>query len=225
MGVKRNLTSGPRLDTAHLTRVPLGDGRIFAKRSIPAKRDWAVTIGLDCSGSTGYNTSSVIKNGGYAMAELLSSLGIPFSMYGHTGRYTGDYGSHGRRLTLELFHVKKFEEPWDNAAKQRCLQLRGSQANLDGHSLEFYRRDLQSRRSTDKLIMYFTDGEMPAENYDEELRLLQKNIKVCSARNIKLVGVGVGTEAPRKHGLDTIRYDSIKDLPKLITELGKRLAE
>lgn len=224
MGVKRNLKSGPRLDTAHLVRVPLGDPRIYSKRMLPKKRDWAVTIGLDCSGSTGYDVSSIIKNGGYAMAELLSSLGIPFSMYGHTGRYYSPPGGSSK-LALELYHVKNFEDPWNDAAKQRCLQLRGSQANLDGHTLEFYRRDIQARRATDKLIMYFTDGEMPAENYEEELRLLQKNIKVCQHRRIKLVGVGVGTDSPKKHGLDTIRYDSIKDLPKLISELGKRLSE
>lgn len=220
MGVARNLKQGPRLDTAHLYRLKTGDPRLFAKRSIPKKRSWAVTIGLDCSGSTGYDVSSIIKNGGYAMAELLTRLGIPFSVYGHSGSYTAGYGSG---LQLDMFHVKRFDEPWDAAAKDRCLKLHGCMANLDGHTLEFYRRDIEARRETDKLIMYFTDGEMPMENYNEELQFLKKNIVRCQQKGIHLVGVGVGTDSPKGHGLDTIRYDNIRQLPNLIRELGKRL--
>lgn len=220
MGVSRNLKQGPRLDTAHLYRLKTGDPRLFAKRSIPKKRSWAVTIGLDCSGSTGYDVSSVIKNGGYAMAELLTRLGIPFSVYGHSGSYSGGYGGP---MTLDMFHVKRFEEQWDQAAKDRCLGLHGVMANLDGHTLEFYRRDIEARRETDKLIMYFTDGQMPMENYDEELAFLQRNIVRCQQKGINLVGVGVGTDSPKAHGLDTIRYDNIRQLPNLIRELGKRL--
>lgn len=220
MGVQRNLKAGPRLDTAHLYRLKTGDPRLFAKRALPTKRSWAVTIGLDMSGSTGHGVSSVIKNGGYAMAELLTRLGIPFSVYGHSGSYSSGYGSP---MQLDMFHVKRFEEQWDQAAKDRCLKLRGALANLDGHTLEFYRRDIETRHEKDKLIMYFTDGEMPCENYAEELAFLQKNILRCQERKIHLVGVGVGTDSPKAHGLDTIRYDSIKMLPDLIKALGERL--
>lgn len=220
VGMQRNMKSGPKLDGAHLYRVALDDPRLFARRSVPKKRSWAVTIGMDMSGSTGYGISSVIKNGGYAMAELLTRLGIPFSMYGHSGNYTTD----GRSLRLDMFHVKTFDDQWNAASKDRCLSLTSAHANLDGHTLEFYRRSIQERRETDKLIIYFTDGAMPAENYDEELTFLQRNIVKCQRQKIRLLGVGVGTDSPKRHGLDTVRYDSIKDLPNLIKELGKRLA-
>lgn len=220
VGMQRNMKSGPKLDSAHLYRVALQDPRLFAKRSVPKKRSWAVTIGMDMSGSTGRDVSSVIKNGGYAMAELLTRLGIPFSMYGHSG----DFGSGGGVFRLDMFHVKNFDEQWNSDSKDRCLALSAFRSNLDGHTLEYYRRTIEARREADKLIIYFTDGQMPAENYDEELRFLQKNIVKCQQQKIRLLGVGVGTDEPKKHGLDTVRYDSIQDLPNLIKELGKRLA-
>lgn len=221
VGMQRSLKAGPKLDGAHLYRTVLDDPRVFARRNVPKKQSWAVTIGMDMSGSTGYDVSSVIKNAGYAMAELLRRLGIPFSMYGHSGSYIRQGGSY--TFGLDMFHVKNFDEQWNEDAKDRCLALAGADANLDGHSLEFYRRSIEGRRETSKLIIYYTDGQMPAANYDEELTLLQKNIVVCQRKGIHLLGVGVGTDSPKAHGLDTVRYDSIRDLPNLITELGKRL--
>lgn len=218
VGIQRSLKSGPRLDSAHLYRVALDDPRVFARRSLPRKRDWHVTIGLDCSGSTSGDRIETIKTGGFAMGELLSRLGIPFAMYGHSG----DYMRSGK-YELTMFHVKNPGDSWDSQAKARCLNLRHHQANLDGHTLEFYRRVSMSERATDRLIMYFTDGAMPAENPAEELQVLQRNIKLCQQQKVRLVAVAVKNEDPKRYGLDTIRYDGLRDLPRLIDELGKRL--
>jgi hypothetical protein len=37
------------------------------------------------------------------------------------------------------------------------------------------------------------------------------------------VGVGINTDSPKEHGLDTIRVNSIHDVPMFVKELGKRL--
>jgi len=182
-----------------------------------------VVIGLDMSGSTAGGIDEVIRAGGFAMAELLSRLGIPFAMYGHSGSRDNPY-SYDDKWDLELIHVKNPNEVWDDDAKVRCMSLHGHQCNLDGHTLEFYRRVIQTEHATDKLIMYFTDGAMPYENFDEELAILQKNIQICQRKSIKLVGVGVGNNDPLKYGLDMIRYDRLGDLPKLVDGLAKRLA-
>lgn len=213
IGIQRNLQRGPRLDTAHLHRVSLDDARIFAARNVPKRRDWYVSLALDMSGSTLGYWDDVIKKAGYAIGELLSRLGIRFSIYGHTGNGAG----------LLMIPVKTPDEAWNDVARRKCVALRGMSSNLDGHTLEFHRKLVERERATDKLIMYFTDGAMPAANYDEELRLLKGNIQRCREKGIKLVGVGCGNDDPRRHGLDTILYNSIGDLPFLVSELAKRL--
>lgn len=213
VGMETGLKVGPRLSPKHLYTAMTDDPRIHARKHLPVKQDWSVLIGLDVSGSTRGTTCDAIKKGGYAMAELLSMLGIPFALYAHTGS----------QHELVIISVKEFGEPWNDLTKKRCVGLNSYLANLDGHTLEFYRKTIARERSTDKLLMYFTDGAMPLENYTEELRILKANIAMCAAQKIRLVGVGVGNDDPLKYGLDMIRYDTLRDLPKLVSGLAERL--
>jgi hypothetical protein len=89
--------------------------------------------------------------------------------------------------------------------------------------MEFYRKVAQVRPETDKIILYYTDGAMPLSNFDEELAILQREIKMCQRLGIAIVGVGIRNDDPKAHGLDTIRLDAIEDVPKVVTELRKRL--
>ena len=42
---------------------------------------------------------------------------------------------------------------------------------------------------------------------------------------VAIVGVGIQTDSPRRHGLDTIQLDSVEDVPKVIKELESRLTK
>ena len=216
IGIERSLKRGPRLDTAHLYRLLTDDDRLHAKRSIPKKRDWAVVVGLDLSGSTMGGRNAIIRAGGIAVGDMLSSLGIKFTVLGHSGTPT----------TVTMKVGKEFHEPWNQDARSRVDAMGADAANYDGHSVEVYRRLVEAQPATDKLILYFTDGAMPCENYGEELEILQKNILMCRRSKINLVGVGVLNTEPRDHGLDTIRFDGFTGqygLAQLVEELGKRL--
>lgn len=212
VGIETGLRHGPRLSTKHLFTSALDDPTIFGRKHLPVAKSWAVCIGLDVSGSTAGGKIDTIKRGGYAMAELLNQCGIAFSVFAHSG-VSG----------VVIVNVKNFDEPWGDTQRKRCMGLQPFAANLDGHTMEFYRKQVERQRTTDKLIMYFTDGRMPLENFEEELQILQREIILCKQLNIKLVGVGVGTDSPRKHGLDTVRYDSLKMLPDLVNALAERL--
>lgn len=211
-----NLKRGKQFDPRTMgRRIPVDDPRIMRKRTRPGKKDHSVLIGLDVSGSTANGLDRHIVAMGAAQAELCEATGVEFAIYAHTGM--GSY--------LEIYIVKTWNEPWGPVQKKRLAMLRGSTANLDGHTMEYYRKAIERRPTTDKLIMYFTDGEMPAENYDEELWILQREIGICKKVGIRLVGVGVGTDSPKEHGLDTIRCDRMDDIPGMIQELEKRLVK
>ena len=216
----RNLKSG-RINTRVLgNRVATGDERLFQTKTKPAKRDYYVHLELDVSGSTATpGVLETIKESSYAMAELLARLGVKFSIYAHTGTGSSTPGMS----EVELYEVKAADEPWSAETKTRLESLTPSDGNLDGHTLEFCRKMVQKQKATDKIIMYYTDGAMPAMNYGEELEILQREIKHCRANRITLVGVGIRTDSPREHGLDTIQLDSVEDVPLVVTELEKRL--
>ena len=97
-------------------------------------------------------------------------------MYAHSGSYN----------KLDIFEIKAPKERWGNAAREALADLKPYSANLDGHTLEYYRKIVQARTETDRLLLYYTDGAMPAANYDEELEILQREIKLCEQMGIHL---------------------------------------
>lgn len=206
-------------------RAPFNDERLFSRKIIPGKRDYFVLVGLDISGSTAGVNLRLIKKAAFAQAALLNRLGVTFAIYAHTGNYHSFAGGRTQGLDLDIYIVKEANEPWSTEVKNRLIALRESAANLDGHTLEYYRKVCDRRPETDKVILYFSDGKMPAENYDEELEILQREIKICRAKKYTLLGVGIRTDSPARHGLDTVEINSVGDLHLVVDQLGKHLAK
>jgi hypothetical protein len=215
----RNLRTG-KINTRVLgRRAPVADDRLFQKRRVPSEKSYFVLIGLDLSGSTSGSISTMIKTAGYNQAELLSAAGIPFAMYGHTGSNSGHSGAYN----LDIFVIKEPSDRWDDAAKAKLNAVTSSSANLDGHTLEVYRKVIERQRADRKIIMYYTDGAMPCENYADELKVLVREIEYCKRHSIEVVGVGVRNDDPTKYGLETVRIDSSDELTKVLDELERKI--
>jgi hypothetical protein len=214
----RNLRRG-RVDSSRLASVRAGNDKVFMRRSLPNGRDYAVVMGLDVSGSTSSGAIWTTRLMGRAFGRVFDRINVGFELFAHTGK-------HGTRTyvpNLEIFEIKNADEKWGPVHESRMDKLGVGQMNLDGHTLEFYRKRVEASRADQKIILYVTDGCMPAENYDEELYVLQREIKTCQRLGIHIVGIGVGNDDPKKHGLDTVRIDSQEDLPRLVNEIEKRL--
>lgn len=233
-----------KVTAKHLYKVSMGDDRVFSRTRQPGKRDYFVVVSLDISGSTGSALAytrdkknrmlriDLIKQAALAQAELLHRTGVKFAVYAHTGLNHEPLVSGGRpaaggssTMDVDIFVIKDVKDAWDNAARDRLRALTPAAYNLDGHVMEFLRKTAERSTATDRLILYYTDGSMPLENREEELPILQREIKTCRQKGITLVGVGVGCDDPVKHGLDTVRIDGIEDLPKLVGELESRLTK
>lgn len=216
---ERHLRHGKVDGRALARRAPFDDDRMFKRNRHPGRRDHFVLVGIDCSYSTAAATDGfacrldLMKASVFAMAELLHRLGVTFSVAAHSG------SEH----YVEIFEIKAPTDRWGRKERQALSQLQPYNANLDGHTLEYYRKVAAARTETDRSILYYTDGAMPAANFKEELFVLQREIATCQRTGIHLVGVGVETDSPKAHGLDTIRLDTVEDIPHLVTELKKRL--
>src|SRR5690606_8084761 len=124
---------------------------------------------------------------------------------------------------LDMYEIKKFEDPWNKTTQEPFDRLGPDAENLDGHSLEFYRKVIERHPATDKIILYYSDGKMPAANHDEELTVLQREIKYCKMKQITLLGVGIRTDSPRRHGLDTVEVRSDSDVISVVKHLQSAL--
>ena len=214
-------------------RVPVSDDRIFAQKERPKRRDFFVVIGMDNSGSTqGYGSCTILNTLKAAcryQAELLNSLGIPFAFYVHNGWISGQVRSvnlpydDSKNFSLDIGVIKSPTDPWTDACRSRLDRVLPGACNLDGHAIEYYRKVIESQVATDTILMYYTDGEMPSMNYDEELEVLQREISTLKRMGTTTVGVGVGTDSPKNHGLDTIVLNDIEDVPLVVAELEKRI--
>lgn len=216
-----NLKSGRINNKVLGRRAWSGDDRLFGKKRIPAKKDYAVQIMVDISSSNLGDNLALLKRAVKAQAELLHRAGVEFSVMAHSAsgnRFgTGDYVMH-------LHHIKSFDEPWNDEVQNRWTDIVAVGGNLDGHAMEYARKELLKTTATDKILMYYTDGKMPAANKDEELEVLQRQIKLAKRDGITLMGVGIRTDSPIRHGLDTVEVHDDDDLKKVVEHLGKRLA-
>lgn len=212
-GLRHGHLHGPSLH-----RVPTGDKKVFTRTVQPKRRDYAVTIGLDISGSTSGRVLDGIKLAGACMAELLSRTGVAFQLAAHTGMWV-NYPVLG----VDIHEVKSFDESWGRHQRQALTALNGDGYNLDGHTLEYYRKSVMTQQTTDRLIIYFTDGEMPYMNEEDETVVLKREIEMCRKLGIMLLGVGWRTDSPKAHGLDTVIINSEADIPTLINEIDRRL--
>lgn len=201
------------------------DPRLFAKKTQPGRKNYAVIIGVDLSGSTKGRNLLLEKRAVMAQAEVLDRAGIPFAIIGHTGNYKrASRLDTSRELTLEVYHIKDLNQTWESA-RPALENIAGYGVNLDGHALEYLRKMADQAKATDKIIMYYSDGKMPSTNHDEELEILQREIKTCRDLSHTLLGVGIRTDSPKAHGLSTVQVDTDSDLSKVVAHLGDRLSE
>lgn len=224
IGLTKGLRSG-FVDSGRLAQVAAGKDNVFGRRVFPDERDYFAVIGLDISGSTADpDTFPIIRQLAGAMNNLFSRTGVKFATYAHTGYQHEEWGTSGSSLIdVDIFQIKSPTEPWGTMQKRALADLTWAAQNLDGHTLEFYRKVAEDQRQKVKLVFYLTDGAMPAENRAEEIVVLRKNVLLCRQAGIHLIGLGLGTDSPKEFGMDTIIFESAADLPRVMTEIGLRL--
>lgn len=219
--MERHMRSGKINQRVLGKRAWAGDDRLFQKKRLPGRKSYAVLIGIDISGSTVGVNIALAKRAAMAQAELCARAGIDFAVYAHTAN--GDGINWGSNLWLDVYEIKAFDKPWNDTAKEALNKISSDCENLDGHTIEYYRKMIERHPATDKVILYYSDGKMPAANHDEELEILVREIAYCRSHQITLMGVGIRTDSPRRHGLNTVQVDDDSDIPKVVRHLQSAL--
>lgn len=219
-----NLRSGRVNNRVLGSRAWDNDPRLFRKDRLPGKKDYHIVIGMDISGSTKGVNVELEKRAVFAQAEMLNRVGVCFEIWAHTGDYNDPTGKTSG-YNLDMYCIKAANEPWNEKTQERLLRIKACSINLDGHALEFLRKKADASRATDKVILYYSDGKFPAANEQEELEVFLSEMRVCNTKGYTLLGVGIRTDSPRRHGLDTVEVHGDDDLIKVVNHLGKRLKD
>lgn len=195
------------------------DERLFQRKIRAEGIDDELIIAMDLSGSTHPRWNPIIKRTAFAMADVMHSVGVKFSIFGHTT----DAAWSTYNFRQHMYQVKTAQEPWGPVQKKLLAQLPGMEGSLDGHNLEFYRKHLMRSQARRKTLVYYTDGQIPETNTQEEAIIITRELALYKQLGYAILVVCFGTDGPKNYGLDTIKISNADDIVTVIRELESRL--
>ncbi len=154
----------------------------FFERPAVRRRDIAVLLLLDVSGSTGERvhdarTIDIEKDAAVIFGHGLAALGDRFSMCG--------FSSDGRERCNFLFY-KTFDEPWDHDSQARVLAAHPMQNTRMGAALRHAGYRISQVPARQKLIILFSDGQPLDREYDPRTRYAQHDVLMACLENSRL---------------------------------------
>lgn len=199
--------TGREIESRRLSRVFVGDGRIF-KSEVPAKKvSAAITILLDRSGSMDRKLMREASLASLVLADLIDSIpGCASSVLAFPGT---------QRQTL--LEVKDFGEKAFRAA-ERFSAIRPFGFTPVRQSVNSACAKLSGRREFRKIIFLITDGL-----YGEE-DTLKSMIPMLESARTEIACIGIGEEAPKIFEIQK-NIISPKEIEEASFELLQRIFE
>ena len=141
------LRSG-KLQQSSLHRLTLNDDRVFFRREEHEAQDTVVTLLIDNSGSMGGHKVKMACTAGFALAQALTRLSVPFEILGFTTSTTDlPYSLHGQMIIeqknigrnfsrfkpIVTYEYKKFSDVFNIKVKRRLVGAGGSREYSSGY--------------------------------------------------------------------------------------------
>jgi len=200
----------------------------FYERPLVNKRDLAVSILMDVSGSTAnkHGDSTVMeleKHAAIILAEGLKRVGDRFEINGFT--------SNGRR-DCEFLLIKTFEQDWDRRAIHRLQYVVPGNYTRIGVALRHAGRRLSKIGARQRLIIIITDGKPMDSDYSPENGYAQQDVRVACEENARkeIHTFGISTEENTLSDMEIMfprrRFAILSDmsrLPRVLPRLYLRL--
>jgi hypothetical protein len=201
----------------------------FYERPRVNRRDLAVLILIDSSGSTGELVErrekiiDVEKHAALILGQGLAALGDRFAVCG--------FCSNGRE-NCSYFVYKDFADPWDRDAAGRVLAAFPSNSTRIGPALRHSGYRLAALEARQRLIIVVTDGRPMDAGYDPNTRYAQHDVRMACEENARqsIHTFGISTEENSLADMEIMfpqrRFAILPDircLPRILPRLYIRL--
>jgi len=203
-------TSG-RLNIKRLTTGTPGS-RVFDRKRLPGnKRDTAIIILIDESGSMGGMKIKVARLTAILLAEVFAKVGITVKIIG----FTDDHGKPRH------YHYGS----WKNTPQDRMklLNISSKLDNFDGYSIRYCGELLKKRPESHKMLIVVSDGCPASYAYrgNEGIADTRNAVREVS-KLAKVFGVLIGNIGAEAHhimyGNDLLHISNINELPQRLAK-------
>lgn len=228
-----------RIHAANLSRLAFDDPRVFRRKEEATSKDVAVELVVDASGSMDGAKISTATQSAYALASVLERIGIKSEVICFTtGEGVADYDTltteaarigrqYSRVEALYMPILKGFDERMTTEVKNRFGWLPNSNIlrnNVDGECVEIAARRLMARREKGKIMMVLSDGAPHAGGMTRTLGPhLKKVVSNISKAGVKVIGIGIMSDAVRQFYPKHIILNDVKDLPTVVMKELRQL--
>ena len=203
----RTARSGNRLDSRRLTRLRLGDTRIFKKRVEKKAINTAVHLLVDMS----YSMRMPLAEGSipYQVANE-ASLALALGLESINGVNTAVTYFNGSGYTPVTSVIKHGQSVANNSDRFQCLP-QGSTPMAE--AVWYAGFELLQQREERKLIVIVTDGEPDSEPAMRDV------VSRCEASGMDLIGIGIGSNSIKSFVKQSTVINRVEDLQKTLFEL------
>ncbi len=217
-GGRVHLPSVFRWTARRAAGVPESSPRLFEKRSLPGRRETALTLLVDLSGSMRFGGKiEETFRAAVLLAESLARLDVPFEILGFQD---------------DLIVLKAFEEDLGTAVRRRMAGMRAEvegtnpdglnhpEWNDDGPCLLGASRRLAASTRGNAFLLVLSDGLPEGRLSDEsDLRAAVARIRAETSQSLVGLGLGDGTEHVRDFYPTSIAGIRVDELPRVLGDL------
>ena len=230
-----------RLHAANLSRLAMGDDRVFRRKHEATSKDVAVEVVIDASGSMSGAKIHLATQAAYALSQVLERLQIKHEVLAfttsemeRTPEMFEAEAKLGRQFSryepLNMPILKSFDERINAKVRERFGWLPNSRIlanNIDGECIQIAANRLKARRESGKIMMVLSDGNPAA--YGDSLALrkhLKGVIKDIEKSGTRIVGLGIMTDCVDQYYSKSIVINDVSELPRhVVKELRHLLVQ
>lgn len=200
------------------------DDNLYVETRV-TKRDVAVALLIDLSGSVCGEVLNAQKSALLASCEALDLVGDRFAIIG----YNAVEQKYDRtKFESRMFIVKDFSDAYGGHVRAAIGGLTGDGGTPSGEALRFAVSRLAAIDAGKRIIIHLTDG-MPGLPEVKGAQAVRDAVKAGAANGIKTFCITINHEmcenmdAMYSHG-NWVFVDDVKKLPEKMTRLYKRIA-
>lgn len=193
------------------------DTKIFESYHMPEKKDFAITLLVDLSGSMQGEKINETFKAIVLLSEVLNRLSVRFEVVGFQD---------------QTIHFKSFDEDLNGVTRQRLAgaRLEPYNRNLNGHNhasnnddgpcLVEASKSLGEQPNKEKFLLVFSDGQ-PAGVHSTEHDLIKAVNDILDKSDQKLIGLGLGrdTQHVTKYYPYALPDINVRQLPEVLGDL------